>query len=181
VINYPEERVKSLSKVYPEAYLKFLTHFHGDRDYFECHEVLEEYWKEIDPGNRKSVWVGLIQVAVGFYHFRRENRNGAYRMISKGKKLLGDHSQCLVTLGIDPQKLQEVLEDTLIDINSEAMYESIDLPLIKELQQVCLSERNSRTREEVPEILIHRHKLRDRSEVIKSRETALRMKQDQRD
>jgi uncharacterized protein len=181
MIKYPEERVKGMSKVYPNAYLEYLHHFHGDRDYFECHEVLEEYWKEVDPGNRQSVWVGLIQVAVGFYHFRRENRKGAYRMISKGKKLLGDHSESLVILGIDPQQLQELLEDTLININSEAEYQSIDLPLVKELRQVCQTEGTSRNHGEVPESLIHRHKLRDRSEVIKTRETALQLKQNQRD
>ncbi|WP_456274175.1 DUF309 domain-containing protein [Bacillus sp. AK031] len=167
-----------MSREYPEAYLQFLNHFHGDRDYFECHEVLEEYWKEVDPGNRKSVWVGLIQVAVGFYHFRRDNRKGAYRMISKGKKLLGDHIDSLADLGIDPQKLQVLLEDTLININSEAAYQSIDLPLIGELQQFCQSKGEHG---EVSESLIHRHMLRDRSEVIETRKAALKLRQNQRD
>ena len=31
---------------YPEAYTDYLCYFHGARDYFECHEVMEEYWKE---------------------------------------------------------------------------------------------------------------------------------------
>ena len=35
--------------VYPEAYIEYLMYFHGNRDYFECHEVLEEYWKEVSP------------------------------------------------------------------------------------------------------------------------------------
>ena len=25
---------------YPEAYIEYLTYYHGARDYFECHEVL---------------------------------------------------------------------------------------------------------------------------------------------
>ncbi|MEH7501602.1 DUF309 domain-containing protein, partial [Neobacillus drentensis] len=29
--------------MYPTEYIQFLAHFHGDRDYFECHELLEDY------------------------------------------------------------------------------------------------------------------------------------------
>lgn len=31
--------------MYPTEYIQFLIHFHGDYDYFECHEILEGYWK----------------------------------------------------------------------------------------------------------------------------------------
>ncbi|MFZ3196347.1 MAG: DUF309 domain-containing protein, partial [Bacillus mycoides] len=27
--------------MYPTEYIQFLIHFHGDYDYFECHEILE--------------------------------------------------------------------------------------------------------------------------------------------
>ncbi|WP_460291943.1 DUF309 domain-containing protein, partial [Bacillus cereus] len=39
-------------KMYPTEYIQFLIHFHGDYDYFECHEILEEYWKTKPRGNR---------------------------------------------------------------------------------------------------------------------------------
>ena len=58
---------------FPQKYIEYLVHFHGDRDYFECHEILEEYWKKIDNGNKESIWVGLIQLAVANYHHRRKN------------------------------------------------------------------------------------------------------------
>lgn len=32
--------------MYPEAYIEYLAEFHGSRDYFECHELLEEHWKK---------------------------------------------------------------------------------------------------------------------------------------
>ena len=32
--------------MYSQAYIDYLVHFHGDRDYFECHELLEEHWKK---------------------------------------------------------------------------------------------------------------------------------------
>ena len=68
---------------YPEDYLSFLVHFHGTRDYFECHEILEEYWKETAPKERDSHWVGLIQIAVALYHERRGNKQGATRTLTK--------------------------------------------------------------------------------------------------
>ena len=31
---------------YSPLFVKFIHHFNGDRDYYECHEVLEELWME---------------------------------------------------------------------------------------------------------------------------------------
>lgn len=58
------ESFKGLIKLYPKAYIDYLVYFHGLRDYFECHEVLEEHWKKDDKAERKKYWVGLIQIAV---------------------------------------------------------------------------------------------------------------------
>lgn len=49
---------------YPQAYIEYLEYYHGARDYFECHEVLEEYWKENPSSPLSAAWVGLIQLAV---------------------------------------------------------------------------------------------------------------------
>ncbi|EDL64810.1 hypothetical protein BSG1_08086 [Bacillus sp. SG-1] len=167
---------------YPKDYLDFITHFHCDRDYFECHEVLEEYWKETDPGNRNSVWVGLIQMAVGFYHYRRGNRKGAERILNKGKRILKQHSQALEDLGIAPANLQLILEETLENIHSGSEYQSVNLPLNKELQAYLDSScMNIEKQEIIPPSIIHRHSLRDRTEVIRSREEALLLRQKQKD
>ncbi|TYS18995.1 DUF309 domain-containing protein [Rossellomorea vietnamensis] len=167
---------------YPNDYLDFLIHFHCDRDYFECHEVLEEYWKETDPGNRESVWVGLIQIAVGFYHYRRENRSGAVRILRKGTNILKQHPNSLKSLGIDFDKLLPLLEETLKNIVSGIDYQSIDLPLNEELTQLCEQEcRKIGKLDVIPDSIIHRHALRDRSDVIKMRKEALVNRQKQKD
>lgn len=167
---------------YPTDYLDFLIHFHCDRDYFECHEVLEEYWKETDPGNRESVWVGLIQIAVGFYHYRRENRSGAVRILRKGTIILKQHPDSLKNLGIDFDKLLPLLEETLTNIDSEIDYQSIDLPLNEELTQLCKQEcRKIGKLDVIPDSIIHRHSLRDRSDVIRMRKEALINRQKQKD
>ncbi len=74
--------------MYPTEYIQFLIHFHGDYDYFECHEILEEYWKTKPRGNRDDYLVGLIQVAVSLYHQRRTNWNGATKMMKSAITIL---------------------------------------------------------------------------------------------
>ncbi|PFA63872.1 hypothetical protein CN378_16415 [Bacillus sp. AFS015802] len=168
---------------YPKAYVDFLMYFHGNRDYFECHEVLEEYWKEADPKNRTSHWVGLIQLAVGFYHYRRGNLAGAERTLNKALKNIEKNQKAMVRLGIDAGKLQEMLLDTARHISQGQPYHSINIPLtddslIEKVQSRC--EENGYSWCSPSDLanseLIHRHSLRDRSGVIAERNDALRKK-----
>lgn len=53
------------------------------REFFACHEVLEELWRaELDPVRR--LYQGILQIGVGFYHLGRGNRVGALRQLDKG-------------------------------------------------------------------------------------------------
>lgn len=128
--------------VYPKAFVEFLMYFHGNRDYFECHEVLEEYWKEADPKNRTSHWVGLIQVAVGFYHYRRGNLAGAVRTFNKAINNIELNQKELEKLGIASIDLKEKLLEITYEINHGHHYQSIILPLtddtlIDQVQDLC--------------------------------------------
>ena len=51
--------------------------------FFECHDTLEELWMET-AGNDRQFLQGLIQVAVGFYHFFNQNFTGAASQFTKG-------------------------------------------------------------------------------------------------
>jgi len=51
--------------------------------FFECHEALEEAWLEAS-GGQKTFLQGLIQLAVALHHLRRENVNGAARLLAAG-------------------------------------------------------------------------------------------------
>lgn len=63
---------------YEELYVSYLIYFNRDQDYFECHEVLEELWLH---DNRNPLYKGLLQVAVGLYHFRNSNIIGGMKMM----------------------------------------------------------------------------------------------------
>lgn len=85
---------------YDPLYAAYLVYFNRDRDYFECHEVLEELWLANDRDPR---YKGLLQVAVGLYHFRNGNVRGGYKMMTSAYTLL---KPCRPDeLGIDMAKL----------------------------------------------------------------------------
>jgi uncharacterized protein len=168
---------------YPEPYVEFLAHFHGTRDYFECHELLEEYWKtERDPAFRE-IWHGLIQVAVSAYHERRNNYKGAHRMLEQAVDRLLQTDAALA--GLHQERLLQMLSGRFArlqqGVNGElVIFEDPELPiedgtLLKKCRGLCLSwgvqwlsssnMNNDR--------LINRHTLRDRSEVIEERQRQL--------
>ncbi|UOR12415.1 DUF309 domain-containing protein [Halobacillus amylolyticus] len=129
--------------MYPKAFVKYLAHFHGTRDYFECHEVLEDHWKKTEPGNRRSVWVCLIQLAVSQYHFRRGNSTGAYTLINRTLEKLKESQQQITALGIQSDLLIQEALHIKSRIVEQKGYISIDLPLsdpelLKEVKQLCL-------------------------------------------
>lgn len=72
------------------------------REFFECHEALEEVWTP-ERGPRRLFLQSLIHVAVGFYHHGRGNTAGATRQLHKAlRKLAGYLPACE---GIDTARL----------------------------------------------------------------------------
>jgi hypothetical protein len=55
----------------------------NEREFFECHEVLEDVWREqTDP--ERTLTQGIIQIAVGLYHAGRDNFVGAEKLLIRG-------------------------------------------------------------------------------------------------
>ncbi|KHF27432.1 hypothetical protein LR68_03712 [Anoxybacillus sp. BCO1] len=159
--------------MYPKAYIEYLLHFHATRDYFECHEVLEEHWKQ----TKEHIWIGLIQLAVGMYHYRRGNIAGAKRMFTKAMRACQKEKQAYEALGIHVEQLVSLLHTYVKRIDDGQPYESICLPihdisLLHICQQQCdvkgvvWGEKSDMSNE----YIIHKHKLRDRSDVVAERE-----------
>ncbi len=53
--------------------------FFNERDFFEAHEVWEDLWSE-SHGNERRFYQGLIQAAVGLFHFTGGNLGGALKL-----------------------------------------------------------------------------------------------------
>jgi predicted metal-dependent hydrolase len=58
------------------------------REYYECHEVLEDVWI-LEVGPRKRFLQSIIHLAVAYYHLGRGNRTGGVRQLRRAvRKLL---------------------------------------------------------------------------------------------
>jgi uncharacterized protein len=177
------DKKEQFAMEFPLEYIDFLVHFHGDRDYFECHEILEEFWKEIDSKNKHSIWVGFIQLAVANYHHRRGNFNGALRTLQKSLHIFTLDEMKLCKLGIDPILLFKQMNQELSNIKHQLDYQSMNLPIhSKELVEKCMNRCHELHLEwcKASDLnnleIVHRHLKRDRTSVINERNRAKRIK-----
>ncbi len=85
-----------MSGSYDPLYIAFLHYFNVKRDYFECHEVMEQLWLE---EGRDPFFQGLLQVAVGLYHHRNGNIDGGVKLLKAAVEKLEGNPQ--IMLGID--------------------------------------------------------------------------------
>ncbi|CAG7648482.1 DUF309 domain-containing protein [Paenibacillus allorhizosphaerae] len=164
-------------RAYPEAYIQFLAYFHGPRDYFECHEVMEDYWKS-NPGHPfRQTLEGLIQAAVSFYHQRRGNLRGGEKMLRSALTHLRDEH--LERLGIEAQAFRIRLVNRLAALERADSFEytDIDIPLSDAMLEKACRESCAAMKAVwlqpsnlTDAFLLDKHKLRDRSEVIAERE-----------
>lgn len=165
---------------YPEAYLDYLFEFHATRDYFECHEILEAYWKSIPPSDPdRDVWVGLIQLAVALYHHRGGNSAGAVKMYRGAAMKL--RPETLDRLGLDGGATRKIAADLARRLEAEgeaAPYRAINLPIRDGALLKQLEDRAHRqglawgADDPLEEAIVRKHALRDRSDVIEARSRA---------
>ncbi|QJC51981.1 DUF309 domain-containing protein [Paenibacillus albicereus] len=166
---------------HPDAYIRYLAQFHGTRDYFECHELLEDYWKE-HPGADSGLWHGLIQIAVGQYHLRRGNRGGARKMLRSAWERL--RREDLGRAGLDGPALLALLDDAAgrLEAGEPLPYRSWTLPIEDPDLLAAAREESARlgaawcVEGEPAEEIVHRHRLRDRSGVVLARRESLERK-----
>ncbi|GIP46953.1 hypothetical protein J53TS2_05440 [Paenibacillus sp. J53TS2] len=99
---------------YEPLFVAYLVYFNRDRDYFECHEVLEELWlaRGHDP-----LYKGLLQIAVGLFHARRGNLSGGRKMLLSALEQLSPYPE--QSLGIDLGKLLRETEAYIRELADE--------------------------------------------------------------
>ncbi|HEY9789665.1 MAG TPA: DUF309 domain-containing protein [Candidatus Obscuribacterales bacterium] len=90
-------------------------------EFFECHEVLEELWKN-QPEPERQFTQGLIQVAVALHHLRAGNRTGARKLLTRGiarlRKFPADHG-CIDTARLirETEHILTTLDSTKLPFN----------------------------------------------------------------
>jgi uncharacterized protein len=116
----------------PGQLLQAIREFNS-RDWFECHETVEELWIG-EVGEVRDFYQGLIQIAVALHHWHNGNFKGAVSLLKGGAGYLGrvaEQCQWVDVAGLiaDADRMRVALEE----LGKERM-ETLDselIPLIK--------------------------------------------------
>ncbi|UJF25700.1 DUF309 domain-containing protein [Planococcus sp. 107-1] len=151
-------------------FIEFIIHFNYEEDYFECHEVGEEYWKAVAPKDKTHPLTGWIQLAVGMYHWRRSNYPGALRSFIRSRVKLTNAG--VWTEGFDEQQLIDCLTHAIDAVTERKPFAPFKVAITsKELENAVSAYRQQHPNAaQDPYYLMHKHRLRDRSSIINLRE-----------
>ena len=110
------------------------------RDWFECHETVEDLWIG-EEGELRDFYQGLIQIAVALHHWQNGNFGGAVSLLKGGAGYLGrvpDQCQWVDVAGliVDADRVRTALEE----LGKERM-ESLDQGLIPLIRTVSTARR----------------------------------------
>ncbi len=167
-----------LHPTYHPSFVQFLKEFNDTQDFFECHEVLEDYWKEVAPTQKMHPLAALILMSTAMYHWRRENFSGAIRTMRSSLQRIEtmQHSSFFETINFG--KLKNDMTTALKLMNSAFPFQVFSI-------QINDAELLTRVESlELPtsldlHFLTHKHMLRDRSEILEEREKQKKRRDDQ--
>ena len=158
-------------------YIDFFVYFNGNEDYFECHEVFEELWKEVAPRDKEHVLVGFIQIATGLYHWRRGNLKGAERSIQKGIKFIEQSEPSVYTTPIELKNMIQKSKKALCSIQNSEKFIPFSITFKDEALAKLVAQKIENLPASDPYFIRHKHMLRDRSTIIAERNNRLAAKQ----
>lgn len=168
--------------------LEFYNELIIKQDYFECHEIMEEAWKNKPARTKEDPEVFLILMAVGEYHYRRKNVAGAIKSYRKALKIYHDKPFSLENAGLAGTLIY------IMKLRLEAMpaveFKPLDFPLtnhmLKKLHETYMYDLSYedfldqvRKHHATDEFIVHKHLRRDRSQVLTDREAALKKRKHQ--
>jgi uncharacterized protein len=84
---------------YDPRYLAGVLFFNA-HDFFEAHEVWEDLWAE-SHGDERRFYQGLIQAAVGLFHFSNGNLGGAAKLYHSSRDYMRPCGQRFLGLDVD--------------------------------------------------------------------------------
>lgn len=83
----------------PAALLHGIEEFNR-QEFFEQHETLEAIWIH-EPDPVRYLYQGILQVGVGFYHWRRGNWRGAMAKLGQGMAKLQPYRPACMTIDVE--------------------------------------------------------------------------------
>lgn len=122
----------------PGQLLRAIRQFNS-REWYECHETLEELWLD-EAGEVRDLLQGFLQIAVALHHWRNGNHGGAVSLLASGVNYLKQVSDaCLwvdvAALVVDSDRVRGALEE----LGKENMVD-LDQALIPVVKTVSCAE-----------------------------------------
>ena len=105
------------------------------REFFECHEVLENVWRS-EKGPIRELYCGILQVAVGYYHIQRGIYIGALKMFKRCRRWLDPFPD--ICQGINLSRLRrdfQAVENIIVRLGP-ARIASFDTSLFKPVEYI---------------------------------------------
>lgn len=158
-------------------FIDYCAYFNGNNDYFECHEALEEYWKEIAPKEKLHPLVGYVQLATGMYHWRRANVTGAARIMEKAIVNFELNHNSEFFEYIDVRQLLLLMKNQLRKMQENEPFAHFTLPITDRQLQELVNERIKSIPLMDSHFIFNKHMLRDRTEILEAREFKKRSRQ----
>lgn len=170
--------------------LQFFNELIIKQDYFECHEIMEDAWKDKGDFTKEDAEVFFVLIVTGEYHYRRGNVIGAATSYKRALKLYGKHEYDVTAFGFT-EELISLLQERCQHL-ADTPFKPMNFPVLnwvyESLYEMHQDEYESYSaftldileRFEKDEEIVHRHRLRDREDVIEARLEALNRKLEQR-
>ena len=155
-------------------FIDYCAYFNGNEDYFECHEVLEDYWKEIAPREKQHPLVGYIQVATGLYHWRRGNVNGARKALKNALMLFMQNNPSAFSELIAFDEFIAHIDYSLAQIKDNQPFQAFQITITNSELDSLVSKHIKSLPAQSKHFLVNKHMLRDRSEILQAREAKKR-------
>ncbi|KST67845.1 hypothetical protein BC008_31125 [Mastigocoleus testarum BC008] len=113
-----------MMEVIPKQFWEGVEQFNSGQ-FYACHDTLEALWMEASEPD-KTFYQGVLQIAVGLYHFGNQNWRGAAILLGEGNNRLRRYPE--VYSGID---VDELLDKSLTVLKTIQMAKPEELALLK--------------------------------------------------
>ncbi|MBD8498694.1 DUF309 domain-containing protein [Paenibacillus arenosi] len=111
---------------YDRLFVRFLKLFNEHRDYYACHDVMEELWLE---EGRKPFYQGLLQVAVGLHHWHHHNTVGAIKLWEAALHKLSPYPDNCMGIALGTVRIETALLLELVSSDEGAQAEPRDITI----------------------------------------------------
>ena len=111
-------------EVIPSEFWEGVEQFNSGQ-FYACHDTLEALWMEATEPD-KTFYQGVLQIAVGLYHFGNQNWRGAAILLGEGNNRLRRYPE--VYSGID---VDELLDKSLTVLKTIQLAKPEEISLLK--------------------------------------------------